>query len=81
MDLIDRERALAIMRNQWTLHGMMRAVANMPSAERTARWVRVHDDVQYWYACSECMEKMPLSRYGHEYYSRYCPACGARMEG
>ena len=39
MDLIDRERALAIMRNQTTLHGMMNAVANMPSAERTG-WIK-----------------------------------------
>ncbi len=32
-DLISRSRALVIMRNQWTLHGAMNAVANMPSAD------------------------------------------------
>jgi len=32
-DLISRSRALAIMRNQWTLHGAMNAVANMPSVD------------------------------------------------
>jgi len=73
-DLISRSRALSIMRNQWTLHGAMNAVRNMPSAERTARWVNGE--------CSNCGEHAPywcLATTYHE--SDYCPACGARMEG
>ena len=34
----------------------------------------------YWYACSECGEDVPKNRYGHDYFSRRCPHCGAHMD-
>lgn len=44
------------------------------------RWVKVHDEVCYWLACSVCGEEIP-KRFGTDYYTKYCPNCGARMDG
>ena len=78
MDLIDRSRALVILRNQCTTFGMIRAIQNMPSAERTARWEYEEPNGSnsfkgsYW--CSNCHQPETFRR-------NYCPECGARMEG
>lgn len=45
-----------------------------------ARWIKKHDDVCYWYECSECGRKPPHSEFYQEDHSRYCPNCGARMD-
>lgn len=44
------------------------------------RWKRFSDETCYWYACSICHNKVPKSQYGTDYFSPYCPACGAKME-
>ena len=62
------------------------AVADeMPAAdvaeERLGQWVRREDEITYWYECSICHNDPPRNNYGHEYFSLYCPACGAKMDG
>lgn len=42
-------------------------------------WVRKVDETTYWYECSECGTKMPLTQWKSEWESNYCPQCGAEM--
>lgn len=47
---------------------------------RHGKWVRMEDDFVYWYACSECKERIPKTEYGNDYWSDYCPRCGPIMD-
>lgn len=47
---------------------------------RHGKWVRMEDDVVYWYACSECKKRIPKTEYGNDAWSNYCPNCGAKMD-
>ena len=42
------------------------------------RWERQEDDECYWYECSEC-HNPPAQRFKRDYFSDYCPNCGAKM--
>ena len=44
-------------------------------------WVKQVEDDCYWYECSECAGVVPRTRHGHDWYSDYCPNCGAKMDG
>ena len=44
-------------------------------------WVRNEDDECYWYTCSECAEYPMRDRWGDEKLTKYCPNCGAKMDG
>jgi hypothetical protein len=60
------------------------SVAAIPAADvteaRHGEWKKVHDEVCYWLACSVCGEEIP-KRFGTDYYTNYCPNCGAKMDG
>ena len=43
------------------------------------RWVKKTADYVYYYACSECGEPVLKSQWGHDFFSNYCPNCGADM--
>ncbi len=45
------------------------------------RWVKQVENGMYWYVCSECGEEVPKTRYKHDFFSDYCPNCGAKMDG
>jgi rubrerythrin len=45
------------------------------------RWVKKTEDYVYYYACSECGEPVLKSQWGHDFFSDYCPNCGAMMDG
>lgn len=45
-----------------------------------AYWKKCIDRGMYWYACSNCNCDIPRDRYGHYYFSRRCPSCGAYMD-
>ena len=45
------------------------------------RWAKQVEDDCYWYECSECAGAVPRTRWGHDWYSDYCPNCGAKMDG
>ena len=47
---------------------------------RHGKWVRMEDDVVYWYACSECKKRIPKTEYGNDAWSNYCPNCGTKMD-
>lgn len=42
-------------------------------------WTKQVEDDHYWYECSECGGVVPRTRYGNDWYSDYCPNCGADM--
>lgn len=43
-------------------------------------WVKAENDVCYWYVCSECGGR-PAHQFRYDFFSPYCPHCGAKMEG
>lgn len=45
------------------------------------RWVKKTEEYIYYYACSECGEPTLKSQWGHDFFSDYCPNCGAKMDG
>ena len=44
------------------------------------RWIRKESKRSYWFECSECGYPPPLDRFKREWFSNYCPNCGARMD-
>lgn len=59
-------------------------IENAPTVDaepvRQGRWIRKESKRCYWYECSECGYPPPLDRYKHEWFSDYCPHCGARTD-
>lgn len=58
-------------------------VETLPSVTpqpKVGRWEKAFDEHSYWYKCSCCGEKIPKNFYGNDYFSLYCPECGAKME-
>lgn len=53
--------------------------ANVAEVKR-GKWVKVSNGVAYWHVCSECMKSIPKEEYGNDYFSNYCPNCGAKMD-
>ena len=51
----------------------IKALADLPSAERRGRWIETTTEDPCYYRCSEC------GRQTDDEYN-YCPNCGARME-
>ena len=85
-DYIKREDAIDAAAG-WGDRGLPLAILEdiktIPAAEvvevRHGEWVKVHDEVCYWLACSVCGEEIP-KRFGTDYYTNYCPNCGAKMD-
>ena len=48
--------------------------------QKTGHWKKSHDDIMQWWACSECGKPCPKGTYGGDFFSDYCPNCGAKME-
>ena len=48
---------------------------------KTGKWVKKVDDGVYWYECSECGDYPLKSAFGYDYFSEWCPHCGAKLEG
>lgn len=44
-----------------------------------AKWIRKEDDICYWYECSNCGCDIPQNRYHNDWFSNWCPDCGAAM--
>lgn len=63
-----------------TVDQMITEAPSVPPQVVHGRWIKKHDNVRYWYECSECGRKPPYSEFYQEDHSRYCPNCGARMD-
>ena len=63
----------------------VKALMDMPEnegePENTGSWIRIDDGDVYHYECSECASELPRNTYGSDWFSAYCPACGARLSG
>ena len=60
-------------------------IDNAPTVEaepiKRGRWIRKESKRSYWFECSECGYPPPLDKFKREWFSNYCPNCGARMDG
>lgn len=56
-------------------------IENGVTVRGTGYWKRKVEYGVYWYVCSECGNELPKSRCGTDYFSDYCPDCGAMMDG
>ena len=57
------------------------ADAKADDVRGVGKWVKNHDEVMWWWECSNCKEKPLISRFGGaEVLSAYCPRCGAKLE-
>ena len=68
----------------WDRLDIVHKINEMPTIEeRKGKWMRnVDEDVNaWWYECSECGDYPLKNAYGHDELSRWCPHCGAKMEG
>jgi len=55
--------------------------SNAPQGQHQhGQWIKKHDDMCYWCACSECIEVKLQNIYGGDYFSNYCPGCGVEMD-
>ena len=44
-------------------------------------WAEKVDNEMYWYECSVCGGESPCTECGYDFFSPYCPNCGAKMYG
>ncbi len=44
------------------------------------KWLKVYRGMFYECVCSCCTHDLPKDSWGQEYYSDYCPNCGAKMD-
>ena len=63
----------------------MRIIGNQPTIDAVevahGRWIKKTADCIYYYACSECGESVLRSQFGCDFFSEFCPNCGAKMDG
>lgn len=43
------------------------------------KWIKMVEKGCYWYACSKCGHDIPKNQWGTDWFSDWCPNCGARM--
>ena len=99
-DLISRQAAMALAKDICVPHKDgyeyrhrcidPQDIAELPSAERRGKWIKMSDaDGVYW-ACSECGEDIPrVPHYDPQFdlfprlesieKTNFCPNCGAKM--
>lgn len=60
-----------------TARAIVEAVPSADVVERKkGKWEKHHDDVVYWWQCSECQ----CVAFFEDALTPYCPHCGAEME-
>lgn len=67
--------------NTVSIKDIRRIIREIPAADvapvRHGKWVKTNNGVCYWHECSLCHER----QYKSEWFSNYCPNCGAKMDG
>lgn len=86
-DLIERQAAIKAIENLQDCYNgfsdtydkacIIGALEEVPSAQRTGRWIFGHTLGHSWMKCSECL----VSQDGQTACFSYCPNCGAEMRG
>lgn len=94
MSLINREELIADLLDARkdetdTIPKLVRFIKAQPTVEpKRGRWIVVEEELNdcdghrtfYWRECDSCGARPPKNQWGHEWHSKYCPNCGARME-
>lgn len=91
-DAISREDTLKAMIEQLGIRSedylipaeatLYKVVKNMPPVTpqpKTGHWEKTTDKYCYYYKCSCCGTKIPQNEWGSDYFSPYCPECGAKI--
>ena len=55
-------------------------IGNNGEPVKHGRWIRKESKRFYWFECSECGYPPPLDKFKREWFSNYCPNCGAKMD-
>lgn len=65
-----------------TLRMVKQYINVLPTVEpiRHGRWIRKDSKRYYWFECSECGYPPPLDRFKRDWFSGYCPNCGAIID-
>ena len=61
----------------WIAYRM--AIKALEQQPKTGHWEKTADNYCYWHKCSCCGTKTPKTEWGNDYFSPYCPECGAEM--
>ena len=85
---LDDEEIGNDVERQMELERSYRYIKSLPPVhpkQRTGRWEKVTAENEdgstlWWYACSECRAPCAKTDYGNDYFSDYCPNCGAKMQ-
>ena len=81
-DLIDRDAAIEALKRAETItkafgyHNVIDTIRELSSVQpepKKGRWIKMSDADRIYYCCSRCGEE------GNR--TRFCPNCGAKMEG
>ena len=84
IDIFNAKADMSIGTPKAIFFAAAKMIDKFPAADvaevRHGKWIRMEDDVVYWYACSECKKRIPKTEYGNDAWSNYCPNCGAKMD-
>ena len=64
-----------------TIDACKGAIELLKQEPKPGYWEKQTDGYSYWYRCSCCGERIAKDSWGNDYFSSYCPECGAFMEG
>ena len=81
-DAIDRAEAIKVASGYCHPANVAKELAKLPPVTpqpKTGHWEKATDKYCYWYKCSCCGTKASKNEWGSDYFSPYCPECGARM--
>ena len=91
-DLISREQATSIIQT-WLKHSgysegernmmgcTIQMLEDLPSAQKTGKWIEHEDWYDTYYECSSCGEEFSLIEgTPKDNGYNYCPSCGTKME-
>jgi len=81
VDCISREAAVYIAKHECNnLKIAIMLEKLLPINPKSGKWKKTTNRYSYWYECSACGCKVPKNEWGAEYFSPFCPECGAAME-
>ena len=83
-DLINRQEAINTLETLPTIHpkmGRWIAVDSFTACGGDEATWEAHGNPVAYYYCSVCKEQNYVDEFGDPILSKYCPECGARMEG
>ena len=84
-DTISRSALIAEIKKWTTDCACIELIENEPAVDAApevhGRWVKGTSCGTYWNYCSICGGKILKNEYQQDYFSDYCPFCGARMDG